>query len=439
MAAHNGSNSISPQEKDAAHEASAAETASQIPIALQRRNLICYATSRMLLYLAAPVTYIDVMHGTLIDKLGASTTVANLPVSAFMYMTLFGVVVAWLVPYGRLLRPVVVAAFSLNAFTGAVVALSLFLPTTPNLKIGLLMIHAVVLGASGITAEICTWEILGRTMSEQRRGWTLAFAFGVGPLFAVIGSAVVQAALGGNISWLTYPNDYAACFGATAPILGTAALIASAYYVPVLSQAAQQRPAFVPYVFGGLWDFLRQRRFLLLVVGYIIVSAAWFVYTNASLNIREAIGVEPKQYVGAVQGLRFGGKMLGGFLLGFIAARWGAKAAALGTTLFTIAGILWILGVHDLPYLGAFALFGAAELMGVYFPNYCVSASKPENTKRNLSFLYLTGMLIGLTPALHGLIVDLAGFRASFLAGLVAGIVALILVLMLPYRPPRRR
>ena len=414
------------------------EPETPVPARLQRRNLICYSTTRMLMYLAAPMTYVDVMHGTLIDKMGGSRLMANLPTSVNLWMTLSGVFVAWLIPDRRLVRRVAVTAFSLEAILGAVVGLALFLPTGDAFKIALLLLHAIVLGACGITAEIYTWEILSKSMSREWRGRTLGLAFGIGPLFAVLGSIGADYILKGKIAWLSYPHDYALCFALTAPILGSVALIARAYFVPPTPDQ-KQRPPLLTHIFGGLWDFMRQRQFYLLIAAYLISYVAWMVYVNGSLNIRNVLGVEPKEYAGTIQALRFGGKMVAGFLLGFLAARRGAKAGALATLGLTGLGVLWLVTAQGMPYLGAFALFGAGELAGVYFPNYCVSASQPEQTKRNLSFLYLTGLLVGPIPALHGLVADRAGFRASFLIALVAAAVAIMLAAKLPYRAPRKR
>jgi hypothetical protein len=52
---------------------------------MDRINGLIFFVSYVLVYLAAPVIYVDVVQAALCDKLGASTAVANLPASAFLF------------------------------------------------------------------------------------------------------------------------------------------------------------------------------------------------------------------------------------------------------------------------------------------------------------------------------------------------------------------
>ena len=52
-----------------------------IPVADQRRNGLVFMIATSLTYLIAPVSYVGVLHATILESLKASDTVANLPES----------------------------------------------------------------------------------------------------------------------------------------------------------------------------------------------------------------------------------------------------------------------------------------------------------------------------------------------------------------------
>ncbi len=408
-----------------------------VPANLQRRNMIVYVVLVAMTYLSAPITYVDVMHSALIAKLTPSNFLANLPTSANLWMTALPILATWLLPYRWIAKKMVVGCYALQATMGAVVALTLILPTSPGLKIGLLIVHGAILGACSAVGGVYGWEIISRGMSEKMRGWAFGFAFGVGPIFAVLGNGISQYVLGHKHTWISYPHDFALLFGVTFPLIGIMALVALMYHVPAEGQNEKQivREPFLHYVFGGFGDFIRQKVFVLLLFGYMISFIGWLVYTNGSLNIPNILpGHEPKDYAGFINQLRFGCKMLAGFLIGMLVARRGARSGVVATAALTAAGVLWLLTMRGDAYLGAFALFGAGELAGVYYPNFCMVASKPEHVKRNLSFFFLNGLIP--VAAIHGWIADKWSFQTSFTVGLIAALIAVVMALMLPYRKP---
>ena len=76
-------------------------------------------------------------------------------------------------------------------------------------------------------------------------------------------------------------------------------------------------------------------------------------------------------------------------------------------------------------------------MAGLYYPNYLVSASKPQHVKRNVSVLaLLIALPAAAIPTLHGAIADRWDFHAGFWVALAVGVAAILLVLALPYRPP---
>jgi hypothetical protein len=116
-----------------------------------------------------------------------------------------------------------------------------------------------------------------------------------------------------------------------------------------------------------------------------------------------------------------------------------------------LTALVWAMLVTGPWYLVAFGLHGAGELVGVYAPNYIVSASRRDQLRQNMAFV--TMLMVPAAPAgyLYGAIVDgvkqagwtfgdmnsaTLGFRLSFLVcGLfiLSGIV--LAATILPARP----
>src|SRR5262245_5033910 len=64
----------------------------------ERRNVVVFASCTALQYLAAPVLYVGLTQGSLLNRLEASRTVANLPETAFFVFTFTPVLLAWWLP-----------------------------------------------------------------------------------------------------------------------------------------------------------------------------------------------------------------------------------------------------------------------------------------------------------------------------------------------------
>ena len=141
---------------------------------------------------------------------------------------------------------------------------------------------------------------------------------------------------------------------------------------------------------------------------------------------------EPATLVGLMMALRYGAKSLSGFSQGRINLRWGMRAPLLATVVLASVAVLWGWTVPGTLYLFSFALMGAGELGGVYFPNYVLATSKASDGARNISVLQLTNLPISLSPLIYGQLTDRLGFGASFIFAGVAGLGALWLALKLP-------
>ena len=94
-----------------------------LPESAQRRNGLVFLTSMSLVYLIAPVTYVGVLHATILDSLKASDTVANLPEAVYLWVTPLPLLIAWFWPSPQLLRPMLTSALIAKGAAGALAAL----------------------------------------------------------------------------------------------------------------------------------------------------------------------------------------------------------------------------------------------------------------------------------------------------------------------------
>jgi len=437
----------------------------------QTRNLVLFAANVSLIYLGAPVLYIGTQAVLFNDELHTSKTLANLPSSVYFCMTPLPIVVAWWFSAVRMLKPVLVATYLTSAGTGALVVATLLIPTPdwtghaltsmtawlptdlrppPNWVIPAVLLQAAVLGcALGVVATY-QWEVLGRGVAESRRGHALALAFGVGPILAFISSLGQQLILTGEMGPLKmekihYPWNYAALFAATVPLMTLAALLATRFVVPQPAVEVARKP-FVAGVFGGLGEFFRYRVILIAALGMILVTCGYNILTNISLYTMEATGRPAGDFLGYQSALRFGFKVFAGLFLGWLLAKTNPKACLLVTAGFCLASVLWALlapkewihlGSAEVPlFLLSFALMGAGELFGVYYPNYILSCSAKSRIRRNLALTSMLNMPSGFVALLYGAIADGFGLPASFMASIAILIVTLLLVqLGLPARP----
>src|SRR5262245_13029665 len=154
----------------------------------QTRNLLLFAACFGANYLAAPVGYVGVLQASLCEELGAGETVANLPLSMYLGMTAVPVLIAWLFPRVSQLKRGVVICYAVNAVSQAAVAALLVLPLPNAVKIASVIVQAAVAGVANPAAVMFMWEVVGRGVSESRRGPMMSLTFGAGPVLAALGS-----------------------------------------------------------------------------------------------------------------------------------------------------------------------------------------------------------------------------------------------------------
>ena len=424
------------------------ETSTPFPLEprLQNRNALIYAAQISMTYLGAPALNIGFVQAGLCKHLDTSNTIANLPSTIYLATVGVSVVVAWLFPQARLLKPILASAYTMMAVASAGVAFVLCANLSSGYIIGSLLLHATLVGSANGVVAVMGWEVLSRAVSDRYRGKALSLAFGVGPAFAVIGSLGAQVLLNGSLfnwtppTWLAvvYPYNYALLFAIGGTCTALAAFSVRYYEVP-LPTVEMERESFSIGLMGGLKSFLSNRVLLIASVAYMLVYCGNMVQNNMSLFTQEAVGRMPEELAGYQLVLRFSFKILCGFFLGWLLVRTNPKAPLLVTIGLQIAGVLWVLFVPGYWFLLAFGINGAGELFGVYYMNYPMLCSPKAHVRRDLSFLVLISSLVGLAPVLYGWISDTWSLRASFwaaLALLTATTVVVIFKLPTNPRPP---
>lgn len=433
--------------------------------AQQTRNIFCYAGYWCLFYLAAPVTYVGITHANLLQKLGNSDTVANLPHAVYQWLTAVPIIVAWFMPQPKMLKRLLVIPLIVMATMTGIVALAIWLmppastvttemiPTVSHkdsaiwLKLSanavtvVVIAHGAVLGVSSGVLLTTLWELLRRSVSTSRRGQALGVAFGVGPLFACVGSLAQQALfsktpIAGMSLGLAFPQNYLVLFAAAAPLILLETLVAASFIVPLPTDEPSGQSRFDEIV-GGLRDFFTYRPLIIGAVAYFLVySGGNAIFDNVSLHAKEVLGEASASSMGAQQFLRFGFKAGAGVLLGWLLIRTNPKTMLLTTTAILVVGMTWVLNATGAWYLVSFGLLGAGELFGVYFPNYIATSSSKSQVRANMAYMGLLGSLVGFASVLFGVISDRWSRVASFYVATGILLAAMVLIaVVLPARP----
>ena len=117
------------------------------------------------------------LQATLLKDLEFSATSANLPAAATLWLGPLSILVICRFMQVRMLKPLLIIFFlSTGAMGGIVVLVLLFLPREVVL-VALLAYGAMWGCAKGVLIS-CLWEVVGRGISEKRRGQVFALAFG---------------------------------------------------------------------------------------------------------------------------------------------------------------------------------------------------------------------------------------------------------------------
>jgi hypothetical protein len=390
-----------------------------------RYNGWLYTVCYVLIFLAAPVLYVGVVQASLLDKLGASATVANLPASTYMLGQVAPLVLSWLVPH-RLERAMVVWANVATAGVIGVVFAVLAAGAPAEVCIAAVVAQGLLQGLTWSASFVFMTQCLRRGTSEAGLAETLKRTYAVTPLVAVAGSLGAQYVLNPGFSFLPYPLDFAAIYLLGAVCVLGVGMTAQRFRLEPVEE--EPRGGLGSYLLEATRGFFGERRMVLLWVAYVLWYASLGITSNLSLYTRTAMGRDPKDFSGLIMALRFGCKSVGGYVLGGLAVRAGIGAGVIGTTLLLAAGCGWAWVVPGAGYLLAFGLLGAGELGGAYYPNYVSRLSAPAESTRNLAMLTLATPASSFAPVLHGALSDRYGFAASFALGIGLALAAVALV-----------
>ena len=412
----------------------------------QRRNMVLYALCAAMVYLSAPIVYVGIVQVSLCNALGLSDAAANLPSAAFYFAMTAPLFVAWRFHTVAAVKPVLCVSFLLAALACLLVALVLVLQTSAAVRLIALVLHGGAIGGTTAVTSAFQWEVISRGMEVRRRGFALSMAYGVGPLFAVVGSMGAQLVLAGAIElpWYSpqyglgmiplamprveFPRNFAFLFAAAAPLLALAALLTTRYVLPPQVGAEPPRLPLIAGLRRGSREFLRDMVLRRAMIAYLLVGAGGSVVTIMALYTPEAMGRASVDFAGYQSAIRFAFKMTAGLFLGWLVVRTHAKMGAIVTATLYLAGVFWVLLVPHAWFMICFGLMGAGDLSGVYFPNYIMTASSPDKVRYNVAYLQLMNLPICAAPTFLGVISDAFGRQASFLAaaGLLMAAVTVI-------------
>lgn len=393
--------------------------------ASDRRNGWVFTICYVFIYLAAPVLYVGIVQAALCDKLGASKTLANLPASTYLLGQIAPLFFSWLIPY-RLERSMVVWANLATASVSTMVFLALAFPAPAELRIGAVVLQGLLQGLSSSTSFVFMQQCLRRGCSDAGVARTLQRTFSVTPFAAVVGSLGAQFLLSPGLPAFPYPYDFALIYLMAIPCSVGIALTARRFQLEPIAEKA--REPFFAFLFASTRSYFREPRLASAWGAYVLWYISLGLTSNLALYAREAMDRDPADFSGWTMAIRFGGKALGGFALGWIAVRMGLRGGSLGCIVLLAMGAAWAWIVPGVGYLFAFALIGAGELGGAYLPNYVGALSDRSQSTRNFAIIMLATPASSFAPVLHGALTDRYGFPASFAFGIVTALMALALI-----------
>jgi len=403
---------------------------------VERKNAAYFVLAVSMTYLAAPVTYVGVVQAALCDQLGASATLSNLPSVLFVFGGIAPLFLSSIVPY-RLERMISAISAATMAMAFGLLAALLIAPISTPAKIAAVIGQSSIVGVLSVVGQVYLFQCLKRGTTENGRARALKLTYAIGPLAAVAGSLLAQSLMEGRSDSWDNLGSYVTLYLVGVPcLLIAAAAISKLQLVDVKEEVSARTSS---YLVESLRALLQSRPMLLLCCAYFANNAALGVLPNLSLHLPRATGFPREEWVGYGMALQFGFKSASGYLYGALAEKHGARLTLqmLQVPLFLIS--CWALLINGTAYIFVFALVGAAQLSGIYFPNYCLALSSNATGARNLSLLMIISSLAGLSSSSHGTMNDLLGAWASFCLSGVCAAVALRLVSKLPRYPQREQ
>lgn len=415
-----------------------------LPVALQNRNIWCFAIFWGVYYLAAPVSYVGLPHANLLKALGNNDFISNLPSAVYSWLIAVPIIVAWIFPQPRYLKPLGLIAVGLMVTITASVAVTLGSGASSQGTTAVVIAHGAVFGAANGILLTTMWDFLRRGVSTSRRGKALGLTFGVGPLLACVGALLQDALfggtlLGGRTFGLEFPNNYLAMFAAVAPLFLIAGLAVAMFRIPITTEDSSNTGTPLSEIAAGIRQFVTNRNVLFAVLIYVIVySGGNSIFQNVSLHAKTVLG-EQSNTLGLQSFLRFGFKAVAGVMLGWLLATASPRATLLATTSILLIGMTWALTSTGWWFMLTFGILGAGELFGAYFPNYVTTASRKAFVRINMAYLSVLTALTGFSSMIFGKISDNFGRIASFYTAAALLVTGLVLICILLAANPTPR
>ncbi|MSQ95990.1 MAG: hypothetical protein EXR98_15740 [Gemmataceae bacterium] len=414
-----------------------------LPATLQTRNLACFAGLWCLIYLTGPISYVGVTHANLLHELENNDRTNNSPQAWYQWMSAASVLVAWLLPHPRWLKPLLIGALAAKALVTALVVAAIWFKLSGAVVTTSVIAFGGVFGAANAVQIMTLWELVRRGVATGRRGTLMGWTFGLGPVMACVGSLLQQLLLSaepitGYSFGVAFPENYMLLFAGAIPVLLASIVLSVAFVVP--PPVGESIPAAgLADILGGLRQFLTTGPVLICAIAYVMVySGGRAIMDNVSLHAKDVLGDESNT-VGVQNFLRFGFKAVAGVLLGYLLAKTHPKATLLATIGLLLLGMAWALTVPGWWYLLTVGWLGAGELFGAYFFNYISTASPKSQVRVNIAYVSLMGIVVGFASVMYGQISDNYGRIASFhVASCILVFTLLVVVLALPARPTPR-
>lgn len=392
---------------------------------MDRRNGRLYLLCYFLIFLSGAIDYVGVVQASLLDRLGASHTVANLPAATYSLGSVVPFLLSPLIPY-RCERSAVVIANLVSAASLAAVCITLFFNFSKDSQIAAVIIQGMIIGFSGSISSVYMLQCLGRGTTEAGRSRTFKLTFTFGPILGITGGLATQFILNGDIRDLHFPYDFGLLYAASAICIGGVALVSSRFSMVRLEE--RERDRFSLCIAENVKSFTAERGLVLLWFAYLFWNFSISGSQNFSLYAQQAVGKTPSSLAGISMALQFAGKSAVGFILGIVAERFGCFAPSKLTVALAGGAMAWAWLAPGYSYLLAFALMGGAALGGVYFPNCVLTYSPATRSAADLAILGLAAPAASIAPVIFGALADLFGFPASFMFGIATSIVALWLL-----------
>jgi len=152
-------------------------------------------------------------------------------------------------------------AFAIVAFSMLFVCLVVFLPCPDWVRISVVIGPGLIIGIINAITNVYMFKCLSRGATEKGRARALKFAFGLGPIAAMLGSLGAQALLEGRLAALQYPFNFGVLYLIALPCMVVCSFLSSRY--KLISVPDEPRSLFFRYLAESFRGYYRDRTLVL--------------------------------------------------------------------------------------------------------------------------------------------------------------------------------